>query len=95
LAAWMVLAERRKQLVAFVGNGDAGLAEDVGDLGFVEARGVVFEGELVFLFVDVKAPEAIGVGEFAEAAELFEAQRRLQLVGDFKKCHKRKYTGKR
>jgi hypothetical protein len=71
------------------------LAEDVGDLGFAQARGVVFEGELVFLLVDAEAAETVGVGEFAETAELFEAQWRLQLVGDFQEGHKGKYKGKR
>jgi len=90
----MILAERPKSLVDFVDDGDASLAENVGDLGFAEARGVVFEGELVFLFVDAEAAEAVGVGEFAETAKLFEAQWRLQLVGDFKECHGGKYKGK-
>lgn len=42
-------------LVDSAGYGDAGLAEDVGDLGVAETRGVVFEGEMVLLFVDAKA----------------------------------------
>ena len=94
LAHLMILAERRETLVDFVDDGNASLAENVGDLGFAEARGVVFEGELVFLFVDAEAAEAVGVGEFGETAKLFEAQWRLQLVGDFKECHGGKYKGK-
>ena len=82
------------ELVDFAGDGDAGLAEDVGDLGFAQARGVVFEGEVVLLLVDVEAAQAVGVGEFAEAAELFEAQRGLQFVSDFEECHRRKYKVK-
>ena len=73
-------------------DGDAGLAEGVGDLGFAEARGVVFEGEGFAGVVNVKAAEAVEVGEFAEALELFVAERRVEFVGDFEKCHARDYT---
>lgn len=78
--------------IDFAGDGDAGLAEDVGDLGLAEARGVVFEGEMVVLFVDAEAAEAVGVGKFAQAAELLEAERGLQFVGDFEECHGRDYS---
>jgi len=75
--------------VEFAGDGDAGLGQGVEDLGFAEARGVVFEGEEVVLFVDAQAAQAVGVGEFAEALELFVAERRVEFVGDFEKCHGR------
>jgi hypothetical protein len=39
------------------------------------------------LFVDAEAAQAVGIGESAEAAELFEAQWRLQFVGDLEECH--------
>jgi hypothetical protein len=74
-------------LVDFTGDGDAGLAEDVGDLRLAQARGVVFECELIFLLIDAEAAETVGVGELAEAVELFEAERGLQFVGDFEECH--------
>ena len=61
----------------------------MGDLSFAEARGVVLEGELVLLFVDAEPAQAVGIGEFAEAAELREAQRGLQLIRDFEKGHAR------
>ena len=80
------------ELVDFAGDGDAGLAEDVGDLGFAQARGVVFEGEVVLLLVDVEAAQAVGVGEFAEALELFVAERRVEFVGDFEECHGGDYS---
>lgn len=79
----------RVALIDLAGDGDAGLAEDVGDLGLTEARGVVFESEMVVLFVDAEAAEAVGVGEFAQAAELFEAERGLQFEGDVEECHRR------
>jgi hypothetical protein len=78
--------------VHLAGYSDAGLAEDMGDLRVAEARGVVFEGEMVLLLVDVEFAQAIGVGERAEAAELRKAQRMLQLVGDFEECHATNYT---
>jgi len=81
-------------LVDLAGDGDAGLAENVRDLGFAQARSVVLEGEMVLLLIDTEAAEAIGVGEFAEAAQLLEAQRGLQFVGDFEECHRGKYKGK-
>jgi hypothetical protein len=84
-----------KVLVDSPGYGDAGFAEDVGDLGIAEARGVVFESEMVLLFVDAKAAQAIGVGESAEAAELFETQGRLQFVSDFEERHARNYSSTR
>jgi len=73
-------------------DGDAGLAEGVGDLGFAEARGVVFEGEGFTGVVDMKAAEAVEVGEFAEALELLVAEGRIEFVGDLEKCHGGNYT---
>ena len=78
------------QLIDFAGDGDAGAAEHVSDLGVAEARGIVFEGDLVFLLVDAEFPQAIGVGEFAEALELLKAQRGLQFISNFKKRHGRR-----
>ena len=69
--------------VEFLGDGDADLGESVQDLGFSEARGIVFEGEAVVLFVYAQATKAIGVGELSQALELLVAERRLQLIGDF------------
>jgi len=74
----------------FAGDGDAGAAEHVSDLGVAEARGVVFERDLVFLLVDAEFTQAIGVGEFAEALELLKAQRRLKFISDFKQRHGRR-----
>ncbi len=72
-------------------DGDTGLAEGVCDLGFAETRGVVFKGDGFAGVVDVKAAEAIEVGEFAEALELFVAEGRVEFVGDFEECHERNY----
>jgi hypothetical protein len=74
-------------------DGNAGLGQDVGDLGLAQARGVVFEGEMIFLFVDAKAPEAVGVRKFTEASELFEAERRLKFVGNLDECHGESIAG--
>ena len=68
-------------------DGDAGSAEDVGDLGFAQPGGVVFEGQVLLLFVDSEAAEAVGVGEGAEALKLFEAWWGMQFEGDFEKGH--------
>jgi len=73
-------------------DGYAGLGEGVGDLGFAEAGGVVLEGESLARFIDMKTAEAVEIGEFAEALELFVAQGRVELVGDFEKCHARDYS---
>ena len=81
-------------LVDLAIDGDAGATEDMGHLSFAQARGVVFEGEVVLLFVDAEAAKAVGVGKFAEASELFEAERRLQFKGDFEECHESKYKCK-
>lgn len=52
-------------------DGDFGLVESVGYLRFAEARSVVFERQLLFRIVQPKASQAIGVGKFAELAQLF------------------------
>lgn len=69
------------------GDGDAGLAEGVGDLRFAEARGVVFKRQLLFGIVEAEAAQAVGVGEFAELEQLILAQRRLEFIGDFDEGH--------
>ena len=59
----------------------------MGDLCVSEARGVIFEGNLVFPLIDAEFAQAVGVGEFSEALELLKAQRRLKFVGNFEECH--------
>ena len=89
---WLIL--RAGESVYLARDGDAGLAEDVCDLRFTQARGVILECELILLFVDAEAAQAISVGEFAQPAKLFEAQRGLQFIGDFEECHEGKYMVK-
>src|SRR5271168_809502 len=72
--------------VDFARDGDAGLSQDVGDLRLAEARSVVLERQVV-LVVDAEAAQAIGVGEFAEVAELVVGEGGLQFVGDFNESH--------
>ena len=78
--------------VQFLGDRDADLGEGVKDLGFPEARGVVFEGEAVVPFVYAQAAKTVGVGELAQPLELLVAERRVQFIGDFEKCHIGDYT---
>jgi hypothetical protein len=78
---------RATVLIDLARDRDAGLAEHVGDLRVAEARSVVFEREMVLLFIDAKTTQPVSIGERTEAAELFEAQGRLELVGDFEKRH--------
>ena len=68
-------------------DGDARLAEDVGDFGFFQAGSVVFELQPVLQFVDVEAAQAVGVGEEGEMAELVGLERGLEFVGDFDEGH--------
>ena len=63
------------------------MAEDVCDLGFAEAGGVVFKGDVELGVVDLEAAEAIGVGEFTERAELIVGEGRLEFEFGFEKCH--------
>lgn len=79
--------------IDFASDGNAGLAEGVGDLRFAEARSIVFEGQHFFGVVDAEAAEAVSVGELAEAAELRIRQGRLQFVGDFHEGHGESIAG--
>jgi hypothetical protein len=63
------------------------VAEDVRDFGLAEAGGVVLEGDLKFRLVDLKAAEAVGVGEFAERAELIVRERGLEFEFGLEECH--------
>lgn len=69
-------------------EGHAGPAENLGHLGFTQARAVVFEREQVVGFVHAEAAEAVGVGELGHAAEFVQAEGRAKGVGDFEKCHR-------
>ena len=64
----------------------------MGDLCVSEARGVIFEGNLVFPLIDAEFAQAVGVGEFSEALELLKAQRRLKFVGNFEERHGGDYS---
>ncbi len=73
-------------------DGNAGLAEGVKDLGFKEARGIVFESEAAAGIVHMETPEAVEIGEFAKALQLLVAERRTEFEGDFDKCHAGDYS---
>jgi hypothetical protein len=73
-------------------DGDSRLSQDVGNLCFAEAGGIVFKRDLIFLFVHVHAAQAIGVRKFAKPLQLLMAKRGMQVIGDFKKRHARDYT---
>jgi hypothetical protein len=73
-------------------NRDTRLAEDVRDLGLAETRGVVYKCQMVVPLIDVKTAQTVGVRERAEAAELLEAQRRLQFKRNFGQCHGTDYS---
>ena len=63
------------------------MAEDVCDLGFAEAGGVVLEGNLEFGFVDLETAEAVRVGKFTERTELIVSERGLEFEFGFEECH--------
>jgi hypothetical protein len=69
--------QRDSALVDSAGDGNAGLAEDMGHLRVAQTGGVVFKGEMVFLLVDMKLAQSVGIGKLPEAAELLQAQGRL------------------
>ena len=62
-------------------------AQDVLHLGFAKSRGVVFKAQVQFLFVHMKPAKAVGVGKFAEAANLLHAEWGGQFVSDFDERH--------
>jgi hypothetical protein len=51
-----MFAAYSSESVDYACDGDTGLREDVSDLGLAQTRGIVLERELIFLFVDAKAP---------------------------------------
>jgi len=80
-------ARRSAGLVEATEDGDAGLAEYVGDLSFAEAGRVVFERNMAFGVVDLETAEAVGVGKFAERTELIVGERGLEFEFGFEECH--------
>jgi hypothetical protein len=74
-------------LIDLARDGDAGLPEHMGDLRLPQARGVVFERQLVGRWVDAEATQAIRVCELAKVAQLVVGQRGLQFIGDFHEGH--------
>ena len=76
-----------KKLVETAGDGDAGLAEDVCDLCDAEARSVIFKRKMEFGIVELEATKSIGVGKFAERAELVVGERRLEFEFGFEERH--------
>ena len=57
------------------------------DLCDAEARRVIFEGKVEFGIVEFEAAEAVGVGEFAEGAELIVSEGRLEFEFGFEERH--------
>ena len=47
---------------------------------------------MAFGVVDLEAAEAVGIGEFAECAELVVGEGRLQFEFGFEKCHGKNYS---
>ena len=73
--------------VKSAGDGNLCLAKRVNHLRVAQARGVVFERQLLLRIVQPKASQAVGIGEFAEAAQLLIAERGLQFIDSFHECH--------
>jgi len=48
---------------------------------------------MIFLFINAEAAQAVGVGKFSQASELFKAQRRLKFVGDLDERHGESIAG--
>jgi len=59
-------------------DGDSGVAEDVCDLGFAEAGGVVFKGDVELGVGRFGSGGGHSVGEFTERAELIVGEGRLE-----------------
>ena len=74
------LGYRVDRLIHLARDGDPGLAEDVRNLGIPQPRSIVFERQVVLLFVDAELTQAVSVRKRAQAAKLFEAERRLQFI---------------
>lgn len=68
-------------------DGNPTAAEDVGDFGGLQPRGVVFKREQLAGFVCAEAAQAVGVGKFPQPAELFGGERLLQFETDVDECH--------
>lgn len=68
------------------------MSEDVCDLRFAKTRAVVFEREVALGVVELEAAKAVGVGKFAEGAELFVGERGLEFEFCFEKCHGEEYS---
>jgi len=68
-------------------DGDARLAQDVSDLSFLQPGGVIFERQSIEVIVHAEAPQAVGVSELPQGAELLGAKGALQFVGDFDQGH--------
>lgn len=68
-------------------HGNLGHAQHVGDFAFLEARGVILEGQQIRVLVHSEAAQTVSIGKLAQHAELFGAQRPWQFVGDFDEGH--------
>jgi hypothetical protein len=68
-------------------DGNAGVAQNVLDHNFSEARGVVVKVEPVVLFVDAESLQPIRIGEVAERAVLLGLELVLEFVCDGHECH--------
>jgi hypothetical protein len=82
----------RRESALLARDGDSRLSQDVGNLCFAEAGGIIFKRDLIFLFVHVHAAQAIGVRKFAKPLQLLMAERGMQVIGDFEKCHAGDYS---
>lgn len=70
------------------GNRDIGARERGDDLALPQARGVVFESDLVIGFIVTKAAQSVNIGKFAQLLQLIAVQGGLQLEGDFHESHR-------
>jgi len=83
------IKERRcGRLVDLPCDSNLGLAKNMRDLRFAEARRVVLEGELFLALVKTEASKTISVGKKAEVAKLLVRERLVQFVGDVDKGHR-------
>jgi len=66
----------------------------VSDLGFAQARSIVFERKLLFGLVQPKRAQAIGVGEFTEAEKLRVGEGRVEFVSHVNESHEESIAGR-
>ena len=82
----------RQRLAGLPAHRNPRLPQHMCHLRLAQSRSVVFQRNLILQLIHADLPQSVRIRKLAQPRQLFMAQRRMQVVGNFHECHSQQYT---